>query len=705
MLLFGLLVFVGTLIVLYWLGRRPPATVQPIDSERAPDGTIVRIIGEGFRYEVSEDGERLFDIEADRLLSDESDLFVLEGVRVTMQRDDGKEYSMTAASGSYRLRRNEATLKGNVVLTGTGGLRLATEGLELRRRGDVVVSSAPVEIEMGDAYRGRADRLEVVFPRDRILLAGAVELATAPGAYPQATLRARRTVFFRDSHSFLAEGSVELQREGDVLRARRLSLNFDDQDRLILFARASWDVLATLHQLDADGIPSLARVAGDELSVVFDEATGDPERLEIDAEDGGRAHLEVTDASGLQRVMQADYVWADFQSGRVSQAEGAGGVTLREGLEFASTTLIRQVCSDTAVAVYAADGRLASLELQGAVSYLEPDLQAAGDTLTAGAGGATIDLVGQRAWIASSDGRIEAPSIHLDREAGRARALDGVRAELVSGDGPALATGDEAELPVRVESQSAEWTGDPRRFEFQGNVRAWQGENFLVSQTLGFEDGVLRAEGGVRSVWHERTTAQAADDGAPAPVTIAATRMRYLEDQGRLVYEGDARVAQAGKSMGCPLLQLEVDDQQEFERMYCEGGTTVSDNDEGSKITGDAAIYNTAAGKVKVMGEPVRLTQGTGGTITARLMVYDFETAIAEIDSVKDADADLFLTSSEYFRQFAPLAGAGTQPGVPLPPSPGIAPSQPPAALDPVAAPPDETPDPIADEPPAEDGK
>jgi lipopolysaccharide export system protein LptA len=233
-------------------------------------------------------------------------------------------------------------------------------------------------------------------------------------------------------------------------------------------------------------------------------------------------------------------------------------------------------------------------------------------------------------------------------------------------------------------------------------IKVRQGANFLVSQSLGFEEGVLRGEGGVRSVWHQRTGAGAVGGEEEPPVTIAAAKMRYLERQGRLVYEGNSQVAQGGRSMRCPLLQLEMDDDQEFERMYCEGGTLIGDADEGSTISGDAAIYNTQAGKVKVMGDPVRLNQKGGGTISARLMVYDFETAIAEIDSVKDADADLFMTSSEYFQQFAPLAAAGTVPGEPLPPAAvtgGAAPT--PAPADPAAGGPAERDQDGADEAPA----
>ena len=64
--------------------------------------------------------------------------------------------------------------------------------------------------------------------------------------------------------------------------ARRLSLNFDEADRNILFASATWDVEAKLHRIDDEGeVTSIAEVSGDQLSVVFDEITGDPERLEI----------------------------------------------------------------------------------------------------------------------------------------------------------------------------------------------------------------------------------------------------------------------------------------------------------------------------------------------------------------------------------------------------------------------------------------
>ncbi|MCZ6508347.1 MAG: hypothetical protein O7A04_09920 [Acidobacteria bacterium] len=652
-LLFGLVLFVSSLVGLYLFGRRPPSEPASLDRTESPGGPEVTIVGNEFRYEVTEAGEKLFDIEADRLLSDELDLYILEGVKITMQREDDVEYSITADNGTYRLELNEASLQGNVGLAGSGGLRLTTEGLELRRRGKVVVSSGPVSIVMGTAYRGRADRLEMIFSSNRIILAGRVELETAPGAYPRATLRARRTVFFRDTHSFLAEGNVELRRESDTLRARRLSLNFDENDRKILFARASWNVKATLRQFSGGGLPSIAQVAGDDLSVAFNEATGDPERLEIDAPDGGWAQLQVTDASALRRSMRADYLWADFANGHLQRAQGLGGVTLEEDLEFAPKLMLRQICSDSAQVSYDATGSLTNLSLDGEVIYQELDLQAGGDRLATLGDSAPIDLTGDLAWISNPDGRFEAPQIHFDRQAGRAQALGGVRAEIRSGSSPELALGEASDQPVRIEAQRAQWTREPPRFEFQQDVRAWQGENFLISQTLEIADGELLAGGGVRSVWHKRTAplAEPAAEEEP-PLTIAATRMRFNRDERRLVYEGSSQIVQGGRSMRCPLLQLELNEADQFERMYCEGGTLIQDDEGGSKISGYAAIYNTAAGKVKILGEPVRLVQTAGGTISARLMVYDFESAIAEIDSVKDEDAELFMTASEYFQQF-----------------------------------------------------
>lgn len=647
LLLGGIVAFLAALVALYVLGRPRPAGLSPADREQAPEGKIVQV-GRGFRYEVSEDGEKLFDIEADRVLSDESDLYVLEQVKITMEREPGSTYTMTAASGTYSILRNEASLTGDVEIRSTDGLTLKTEGLELRRRGQVVVSSAPVRLAMGELYFGRANRLEVLFPSNRILLAGKVEIGTQAGVSPTASLRAQRLVFFRDTHNLLAEGAVELRRGDDSLAARRLSVNFDELDRQVLFALANWDVVATLRQVDDAGLPSTATATGDQLSVVFDDVTGDAERLEIDAPEGGLARLVVVDATQLTREMEADYLWAEFAAGRLEQAQGLGGVAIEEGLAFAPRLLLRQVCSETAEALYDANGALVSLQLSGTVTYQERDLLAAGDELTALGDDGAVDLVGDRASIASSDGHLEAPRIHLDRAAGRAEATDGVRAELVRGSGPDLAAG--AEEPVRIEAARADWTAEPREFRFQGDVRAWQEENFLVSESLGLAGEELVADGGVRSVWHRRTAAE--EDADEPPVTVSAARMRYNIDEGRVVYEGSAQIVQGGRSMRCPRLQLEVGETDEFERMYCEGGSQIVDGDGGSNITGDAAIYNTDAGKVKVFGDPVRLSQPGGGTISARLVVYDFDTAIAEIDSVKDEYADLFMSSSEYFQQF-----------------------------------------------------
>jgi len=664
-LLVGLLVFVAALVGLYLLGRQPPSGLAPA-APQSQAGPEVTIIGEGFRYEVTEDGKKLFDIEAARLLSDESALYILEEVKVTMQRDNGSEYSMTADSGTYRLELNEATLNGNVILTGSSGLRLETEGLELRRKGKLVISSAPVRIEMGAAYRGKARRLEVNFPRNRLVLAGQVLLETAQGVEPRASLKARRAVFFRDTHNFLAEGRVVLTREEDTLKARRLSLNFDDLDRNILFARASWQVEAALTRVDEDGSTSLAQVAGDDLSIVFDEETGDPQRLEIGSLDGDTARLTSTEATGLMRVMTADYLWGDFQDGQLRQAQGLGGVTVDESKTTAPRVVLRHIASDSADASYEASGTLSSIVLDGAVMYQEDQLRAGGARLTAQGDNGTLDLVGDLAWIQNEDGKLEAPEIRFERDSGKAFALGGVRAEMASKSGPDLAAGKQAQDPTRIEAGRAEWTREPQEFRFDENVRAWQGENFLVTQNLAMAGDELVAEGGVRSVWQKRDSGGAQgpvqDDG---PISIVATRMRYIEPQGRLVYEGNAKIVQGGRSMGCPLLQLEMNEGQDFERMYCEGGTLIADDDGGSRIAGTAAIYNTQAGKVKVLGEPVRLTQSTGGTISARLMVYDFGTAIAEVDSVKDEDADLFMTASEYFQQFVgpALPAQGAIPG------------------------------------------
>lgn len=671
-LLLGLLVFVGALVGLYLFGRRPAGAPPAADREQTPASPEVTIIGNKFRYEVTEDGEKLFDIEADRLLSDESDLYILEGVKISMRREDGREYSITADSGTYRLEVNEATLEGNVVLTGSNGLRLETEGLELSRRGRLVISSAPVAIAMGETYRGRAARLEVFFPRNRIVLAGRVTLETAPGVEPRSSLSARRTVFFRDTHNFLAEGRVELKRENDTLKARRLSLNFDDQDRKILFAQANWQVRATLHRLDDEGETiGLYDVAGDELSIVFDEETGDPERLEIGSPDGAPARLSSTDTEGVARIMTADYLWGTFEAGRLRVAQGLGGVVVDEANAATPGNVLRHVASDSADASYDETGVLGLLSLDGGVRYEEGDLVAEGDRLTAHGTEGVIELVGNLAWIENAEGRLEAPQLRYQRDSGRAEALGGVRAAMAAKSGPDLASDGQVEQPVRIEAARAEWTKDPETFLFDDNVRAWQGENFLVAQSLAMMDDELVADGGVRSVWHQRTSA-AGGEGEPddaGPISIAAQRMRYIEPQGRLVYEGSARIAQGGRSMSCPLLQLEMNDDQEFERMYCEGGTQIGDEEGGSQIRGNAAIYNTAESKVKILGEPVTLNQASGGTISARLMVYDFETAIAEVDSVKDEDADLFMTSSEYFQQFGvptpvvgapPAAGEGT---------------------------------------------
>ncbi len=665
-LLLGVVGFVALLFGLYLFGRRPSGDVPAgVASDQAPIGEEI-VIGNNFHYEVTEEGVTLWEIDADRLVSTQDGRYSLEGVAMAAQREDDKAYSIRAERGEYDLEANEARLTGNVVIEDSRGLRLETEGLQLVRKGHIVLSDAPVDFKMGEIYEGRANRLEVHFPRDRIRLAGRVEIRTAPGIYPTASIDARRIVVFRDTHNIVAEGSpdegsrlVDVRHGRNRLVARRISLNFDENDDEILFALASWQVQASFEQDDGDGVPTRATVEGDKLSVVFSETTGDPERLEMDAPAGGLARLTQADESGLIRSMEADYLWADFAGGRVRSAQGMGGVTLEERLRHAPEVLLHQVCSESVEALYDAAGEITRLELRDSVSFAQRDLQAGGSRLTAVGDEGPVELVGRTAWVSSRQGRLEAPRIEIDRVARQVRAEGGVRAEMAEDSSPDLEDSDEAQGPVRVQADSAVWTDEPREVEFRDEVRAWQGESFLVSDTLGMEEGDLLASGNVRSVWHEREpvgAATAAEDGSAAeepqpPVQISSDDMRFDRELGRLIYDGNAKVVQGPKSMACPRLQLQMDDNEDFERMYCEAGTKIDDGEAGNRLSGDVAIFNQTVGKVKVMGEPVRMNQADGGSISARLMIYDFDTGIAEIDSVASEEADLYMSAEDYFAQ------------------------------------------------------
>ena len=166
LLLVFMVIVIGGLAGLYFIGRvsRPKPPLPEEQTAEVPIAELLR--GEGFEHEVTREGKKIFLIRAARIASDEADHFRLEGVELIFDRDDGDQYIIQSDWSTYDRNTDAAVLDGKVKFLGPNNLTLTTEGLELKKQGSLIVSSAPVRIGIAGEYEGAAKQISVNLKRD-----------------------------------------------------------------------------------------------------------------------------------------------------------------------------------------------------------------------------------------------------------------------------------------------------------------------------------------------------------------------------------------------------------------------------------------------------------------------------------------------------------------------------------------------------------
>ncbi len=502
-LLLGLVLGVAAIAWLY-LRHAPGAGGEPPPASRkvfgSGDGSEVVLASEGFVVDKVEGEKRTFWLEADRVVSNSDGLMVLENVHVRIDRDERGTFEASSRQAEYTYDSKTASLTGDVRVSRGDGLELLTDGLVLVDNGAALESTTPVRFAMGDVYRGRAASLYYDLERNHLTLKGNVELETLGGGSQHARLTSRELVVDRNERLLRAEGDVRLERGTSWLTTRRLSLAFAADEETLEHAQAFFDVDGSLTRDAGNDLGSSLRLRGYKLAVTF--AEGELEKFELEGVRGSLAIASRTDDSGLEQEVQAPYVTGDFLAGELSIVRAFDGVSLRESLPFAATTL-RLACAQWLLASFDPEGEIEEMVLQNEVDYQESGVQAVGDRIRSTALGSEgeVTLNGQPARLRAQGGSVEAPRIIYTAENSAVEAVDGVSVELPPRGGVSLVS-ETSEEPIRVTSTTASWSSEPSQFTFQGSVRAWQGEDYLLAdQLVGEQNGdLLTASGRVKGV-------------------------------------------------------------------------------------------------------------------------------------------------------------------------------------------------------------
>lgn len=637
LLLIVMILVLGGLAGLFLFGKAGQQAIRrPLDDDdptQAKEGTA--LLGEDFDYTFTERERPLFRIRGDSIRADQGGTIFLDGVGMTLYDEQGRDYHVESKEASFNRESNEGKLQGNVILKGPSGLMLRTNQLHISEKGRVLISPKDVVLRYADLYQARAEKMRVNLNDEMFVLAGNTRVQSLPEAEVPLALSADRTVYDRKKKILRIEGNAMLRRGQEQVRAQRLSALLTEDEKSLTFVNAHWNVTGRLAGTGDNPEMSTVRFSGRDLAVQMQPgAENQPRKVALEGGEKNHAMIE-TSGAGVTRTLTGLQIEGMLAQGVLTQAEAFGGVEVREATRAAGGKEVRRASGMRAQAAFRPDGQLASVNLINKVVFRDEKTRATGNRASLDMDSGRGEFFGEPVEAVSDRGRMTAPRVLYNVENQILNAVGGVRAVMEKTSDSDLAGSPlgQGEGPVFVESREALWRQNPSSFLFRGDVRAWRGENLMLTTELRGEQESdrLTATGGVKTIWipTDKQAAQAQGKKAAAsasakrsPVEVVAQEMTYRKGAGHLNYTGAVRVVQEGKTLTCERLDVELGEDNKAEVMTCTGDAKMNDPKMGRLITGDKAVYDLDTKRMEVTGEKVTMKDRDGNQVQGKRVIY-----------------------------------------------------------------------------------
>ncbi|MES1240493.1 MAG: LPS export ABC transporter periplasmic protein LptC [Acidobacteriota bacterium] len=655
LLLVAMVVVVGGLAGLFLFGKAGQQAIRKTldenDPTQAQQGTA--LLGEDFDYTFTERERPIFRIRGDSIRADQGGTIFLDGVGMTLYDEEGRDYHVESKEASFNREANEGRLQGNVILKGPGGLMLRTAQLQISEKGRVLISPKNVILRYADQYLARAEKMRVNLNEEMFVLAGNTRVESLPEAEVPLALSADRTVYDRKKKLMRVEGHAVLRRGREQVHAQRLSAFLTDDEKSLTFVNAHWNVTGRLEGPGDNPQMSVVRFSGRDLAVMMQpDVENQPRKVVLEGGEKNHAMIE-TSGAGVTRTLTGLQIEGMLAQGVLTQAEAFGGVEVKEAARAAGSTggrVVRQASGMRAQAAFRPDGQLASVNLINKVVFRDDKTRATGNRASLDMDSGRGEFFGEPVEAVSERGKMTAPRVLYNVENQILNAVGGVRAVLEKTEDSNLAGSPlgQGEGPVFVESREAFWRQNPSSFLFRGDVRAWRGENLMLTTELRGEQDADRlvATGGVKTIWipTDKQTASAQSKKASAstrraPVEVVAQEMTYQKGAGHLNYTGSVRVVQEGKTLTCDRLDVELGEDNKAEVMTCTGDARMNDPKMGRLITGDKAVYDLDTRRMEVTGEKVTMKDRDGNQVQGKRVIYLVDEGKVEVKGKDDKAA------------------------------------------------------------------
>jgi len=608
------------LIVFSWSasktkGKRPQA--DPVTSTQRPEDTPL-VEGKSFEDVQTIGGRVVSRIRANRVVSFESGWTTLEGVELTLFRQNGLTYEVKCPQAQFNTQTKEADAKGGVKVMSSDGIEIATA--EIKYDGARLTNDIPVQFKV-DRWAGDAGALDLDVQGETLRLHKTVTAnmaATQPGEVPM-TIRGAESMFRRRDNTVEFKDQVVMDRGNESVKANWMFGRFTQDRKKLIGVEGRENCVITMAATASTGEDLGGRK----------EIYSDGFHTEV-GPDGQINALNATSVTNMAHAVldgppKRDIVARSFRVALanrvVSEIKADWSVVMKELGDTQRTINAEHVT----VWFDPASRRARSAYLEGAFRYQDPKT-------TATAFRANYDIVGDRiilttdpGWQATvvSDGHtLKAKQIEFSPKAQTARASGSVIAQLVSkGSTPSAenTTLFPQGKPVFVNSDELIMRQANKVAVFTGRVRAWQDNNTVLAnelQVTGNGDSIL-ARGNVRSLLYN-TTAEA----RKTPVQSTSDQLIARKADRRIDLVGKVTIVDETRTLKSEKAMFFFDDKNKVQRIEAEQNVQVAESATGRKGTGDKATYHVDRKMIYLNGSPATVTDPSG-SVQGQQIAFD----------------------------------------------------------------------------------
>ena len=577
----AVIVALAALIVVHLASRRgglPPPPIGSLPEDRVVD------LKERIRHEEFREGKLQSSVRGDRFFSGPDGRNHGEGaVEIMNYGPDGQVVSrLTAERVVYD---KEAVLFGvsGRVRVEAGEILLSGDSFEYDKSGGIFrTASGGVFSSAGLA--GEAREVSYAQGTDAVRLSGGfrVEFRQGGEGHETSGFSGESLDFWRRENRGRADGLVRFS--GGRCLGTAATVDFDIASGQNLPARLIFRGGAGLSVAGlGPAVPAVGRLSADQIVIQF--IPGSLELLQVEAE--GKPRLSWPLWTAVESAFEAGQVRLKFgPSGDLLAWSASGGIRaeLMDG-----TGLTRTIEGLTAVF----DAASGAVRVEG--------------------------TAGRPAVADSPDVWVEAFSISVGPGRGALDASGGVRCLFKPGEGSPAAGLFSSGEAVNVTGDKLVMGEEGSSASFAGNVRAWQGTEFLLSGELEFlpERGEVRGRGGVSAGIDQ----DMAGDASGRRIELGGQDMVFLSGTRTFTFASKAYAQLPGARLGADSVSAVLDREgNAVESLIAKAGVAVTMGRYNGRA--ENAAYQAATRRMTLTGRPV-LIDDKGGSARGGKLTFD----------------------------------------------------------------------------------